>query len=113
MLSDPVQRAVYDEIHGYTATAINPFFDDSAPKDHVFVDEFTCIGIDNSAYDQKFLFVLHKGLGLFYFVDVDSGCKNCANVCPNVFKIEEDFGRSRVYSQSGSTELIQDAIDSW
>ncbi|CAL4894551.1 unnamed protein product [Urochloa decumbens] len=83
VLSDPAQRAVYDEIHGYTATAINPFFDDSAPKDHVFVDEFTCIG-----------------------------CKNCANICPNVFQIEEDFGRSRVYSQSGSTELIQDAIDS-
>uniref|UniRef100_A0A0E0L4W8 J domain-containing protein n=1 Tax=Oryza punctata TaxID=4537 RepID=A0A0E0L4W8_ORYPU len=83
VLSDPVQRAVYDEIHGYTATAINPFFDDSAPKDHVFVDEFTCIG-----------------------------CKYCANVCPNVFKIEEDYGRSRVYSQSGSTELIQEAIDS-
>ncbi|WVZ90371.1 hypothetical protein U9M48_036678 [Paspalum notatum var. saurae] len=83
VLSDPVQRAVYDEIHGYTATAINPFFDESAPKDHVFVDEFTCIG-----------------------------CKNCANICPGVFQIEEDFGRSRVYSQSGSTELIQDAIDS-
>ncbi|PVH62091.1 hypothetical protein PAHAL_3G204100 [Panicum hallii] len=83
VLSDPAQRAVYDEIHGYTATAINPFFDDSAPKDQVFVDEFTCIG-----------------------------CKNCANICPNVFQIEEDFGRSRVYSQSGSTELIQDAIDS-
>lgn len=83
VLSDPAQRAVYDEIHGYTATAINPFFDDNAPKDHVFVDEFTCIG-----------------------------CKNCANICPGVFQIEEDFGRSRVYSQSGSTELIQDAIDS-
>ncbi|CAD6271493.1 unnamed protein product [Miscanthus lutarioriparius] len=83
VLSDPAQRAVYDEIHGYTATAINPFFDDSAPKDHVFVDEFTCIG-----------------------------CKNCANICPGVFETEEDFGRSRVYSQSGSTELIQDAIDS-
>ncbi|TVU20496.1 hypothetical protein EJB05_36707 [Eragrostis curvula] len=83
VLSDPAQRAVYDEIHGYTATATNPFFDDSAPKDHVFVDEFTCIG-----------------------------CKNCANICPDVFQIEEDFGRSRVYSQSGNTELIQDAIDS-
>ncbi|BAS95020.1 Os05g0529700 [Oryza sativa Japonica Group] len=83
VLSDPVQRAVYDEIHGYTATATNPFFDDSAPKDQVFVDEFTCIG-----------------------------CKYCANVCPNVFRIEEDYGRSRVYSQSGSTELIQEAIDS-
>nr|AAS72346.1 unknown protein [Oryza sativa Japonica Group] len=63
VLSDPVQRAVYDEIHGYTATATNPFFDDSAPKDQVFVDEFTCIG-----------------------------CKYCANVCPNVFRIEEDYG---------------------
>ncbi|EES01416.1 hypothetical protein SORBI_3003G285400 [Sorghum bicolor] len=29
------------------------------------------------------------------------------------FKIEEDFGRARVYDQSGSTELIQKAIDSW
>ncbi|XP_006654690.1 chaperone protein dnaJ C76, chloroplastic-like [Oryza brachyantha] len=83
VLSDPIQRAVYDEIHGYSATAINPFFDDSAPKDQVFVDEFTCIG-----------------------------CKYCANVCPNVFRIEEDYGRSRVYSQSGRTELIQEAIDS-
>ncbi|KAM0908098.1 hypothetical protein ACQ4PT_015675 [Festuca glaucescens] len=72
VLTDPVQRAVYDELHGYAATAANPFFDDSAPKDHVFVDEFTCIG-----------------------------CKICANVCPNVFEIEEDFGRSRVCSQTG------------
>ena len=35
---------IYDEIHGYAMTAINPFLDDSAPKDHVFVDEFSCIG---------------------------------------------------------------------
>lgn len=83
VLSDPVQRAAYDEIHGYMATATNPFFDSNASKDHVFVDEFTCIG-----------------------------CRNCANICPGVFEIEEDFGRSRVYSQSGSTDLIQDAIDS-
>lgn len=45
ILSDPVQRMVYDEIHGYTVTAINPFLDDSTPKDHVFVDEFACIGM--------------------------------------------------------------------
>lgn len=45
MLSDPMQRMVYDEIHGYAATAINPFLDDSPPKDHTFVDEFCCIGI--------------------------------------------------------------------
>ncbi|KAL5656151.1 hypothetical protein ACJX0J_035470, partial [Zea mays] len=83
VLTDPIQRAVYDEIHGYAATATNPFLDGSAPRDHVFVDEFSCIG-----------------------------CKNCANVCSKVFEIEEDFGRARVYDQSGSTELIQEAIDS-
>lgn len=35
---------VYDEIHGYALTATNPFMDDSAPRDHAFVDEFSCIG---------------------------------------------------------------------
>lgn len=44
VLSDPVQRMVYDEIHGYALTAINPFLDDSCTKDHAFVDEFSCIG---------------------------------------------------------------------
>ncbi|CAO2178392.1 unnamed protein product [Urochloa humidicola] len=83
VLTDPIQRAVYDEIHGYAATATNPFLDDSAPRDHVFVDEFSCIG-----------------------------CKNCANVCSKVFQIEEDFGRARVYDQSGDTKLIEEAIES-
>jgi DnaJ-class molecular chaperone len=44
VLSDPIQRRVYDDIHGYSFTSINPFVDDSSPKDHVFVDEFSCIG---------------------------------------------------------------------
>ncbi|KAL2476655.1 DNAJ heat shock N-terminal domain-containing protein [Abeliophyllum distichum] len=83
VLSDPVQRMIYDEIHGYSLTAINPFLDDSSPKDHVFVDEFSCIG-----------------------------CKNCKNVCPSVFTIEEDFGRARAYSQSGNPESVQDAVNS-
>lgn len=83
VLSDPVQRMVYDEIHGYALTAINPFVDDSATKDHAFVDEFSCIG-----------------------------CKNCANMAPDVFAIEEDFGRARVYSQCGKPDLVQQAIDS-
>ncbi|XVE83562.1 hypothetical protein DITRI_Ditri16bG0097100 [Diplodiscus trichospermus] len=83
ILSDPVQRMVYDEIHGYALTAINPFVDDSTPKDHVFVDEFSCIG-----------------------------CKNCANVASDVFRIEEDFGRARVHSQCGNPRLVQQAIDS-
>ncbi|GAB2263035.1 hypothetical protein Droror1_Dr00004032 [Drosera rotundifolia] len=83
VLSDPVQRMVYDEIHGYSLTAINPFLDDTSPKDHVFVDEFNCIG-----------------------------CKNCANLCPKVFRIEEDYGRARAYNQSGNPDLVQQAIDS-
>ncbi|PIN22892.1 Molecular chaperone (DnaJ superfamily) [Handroanthus impetiginosus] len=83
VLSDPLQRMVYDEIHGYTLTATNPFFDDSSPRDHVFVDEFSCIG-----------------------------CKNCANVCSDVFAIEEDFGRARAYCQSGKRDLIQQAVES-
>nr|GMN67242.1 hypothetical protein TIFTF001_036306 [Ficus carica] len=84
VLSDPIQRMIYDEIHGYALTAINPFLEDSSVKDHAFVDEFSCIG-----------------------------CKNCANMCPDVFGIEEDFGRARVYNQCGKQELVQQAIDSW
>lgn len=83
VLSDPVQRMVYDEIHGYALTAINPFIDDSSTKDLAFVDEVSCIG-----------------------------CKNCANVAPDVFGIEEDFGRARVYSQCGNQQRVQEAIDS-
>ncbi|XP_020237150.1 chaperone protein dnaJ C76, chloroplastic [Cajanus cajan] len=83
VLSDPIQRRIYDEIHGYSLTSINPFLDDSSPKDHAFVDEFSCIG-----------------------------CKNCANVAPDVFAIEEDFGRARAYNQSGNPDLVQQAIDS-
>ncbi|XP_057792336.1 chaperone protein dnaJ C76, chloroplastic [Salvia miltiorrhiza] len=83
ILSDPVQRMVYDEIHGYALTAINPFFDDSSSKDHVFVDEFSCIG-----------------------------CKNCANVCSSVFAIEEDFGRARAYNQPGMLDSVQQAVES-
>lgn len=49
----------------------------------VFVDEFTCIG-----------------------------CKNCCNVCPKSFMIEDAFGRARV-SQQGmdNEEMLQEAID--
>ncbi|KAF3322018.1 Chaperone protein DnaJ [Carex littledalei] len=83
VLSDPVQRMVYDEIHGYALTAVNPFLDDTATKDHAFVDEFSCIG-----------------------------CKNCANICGDVFQIEDDFGRARVHCQSGNPNLIQEAIES-
>lgn len=44
VLSDPVQRMVYDEISGYSLTSVNPFLDFVRPKEHIFVDEFSCIG---------------------------------------------------------------------
>lgn len=82
-LTDPDKRAIYDEIAGFECEAINPFIDTSYAKDKVFVDEFTCIG-----------------------------CKNCCNVCASTFKIEDDYGRSRVMSQtSDSRNDIQEAID--
>jgi len=37
-------RAVYDEIKGYSVSAINPFLDTSEEREYAFVDEFTCIG---------------------------------------------------------------------
>ena len=60
VLSDPVQRMVYDEIHGYALTAVNPFLDGSSPKDHAFVDEFSCIGMSgqwtSNCYVNTFCF---------------------------------------------------------
>lgn len=62
---------VYDEIHGYALTAINPFFDDSSPKDHVFVDEFSCIGMSrvfNSSYFDFSLCFWYLGSKFAYHV---------------------------------------------
>ena len=40
------------------------------------------------------------------------GCRYCANVCPNTFLIEPDFGRSRAVRQDGdTTQRIQEAIE--
>lgn len=69
--------------------------------------------IDSSLVDRSYFWVMWSMIHLSLWMLTTAGCKNCANICPKVFQIEEDFGRSRVYSQSGSTELIQDAIDSW
>jgi ferredoxin len=50
------------------------------------------------------------------FVDELSciGCRNCTNVCPKTFQMEEDFGRARVFQQKvDGDELLQEAIDTW
>ena len=41
------------------------------------------------------------------------GCKNCANVAPDIFKIEEDFGRARACNQRGNPDLLQQAVETW
>ncbi|XP_024364480.1 uncharacterized protein [Physcomitrium patens] len=82
VLSDPDQRMVYDEINGYTLTFVNPFLNPKQERDHTFVDEFSCIG-----------------------------CKNCGNVAPGTFEIEEEYGRARVRCQSGNPRLTQEAIE--
>lgn len=67
MLADPIQRAVYDEIHGYAATATNPFLDDSAPRDHVFVDEFSCIGIEDFSLNRYFVWNQFEKFLIMFF----------------------------------------------
>eukprot|EP00878_Enallax_costatus_P007198 GHUV01007542.1.p1 GENE.GHUV01007542.1~~GHUV01007542.1.p1 ORF type:complete len:273 (+),score=70.63 GHUV01007542.1:976-1794(+) len=82
-LMDPERRATYDALAGFSANSINPFADTTLPADQVFVDEFTCIG-----------------------------CRNCTNVCPSSFAIEDDYGRARVMKQGADTEAkLQEAID--
>ena len=70
MLSDPIQRMIYDEIHGYSLTSINPFRDESSPKDHVFVDEFSCIGTVSLSRNYNVILyvhiVMHMKLFLIY-----------------------------------------------
>jgi len=59
VLSDPIQRMIYDEIHGYSLTSINPFLDESSPKDHVFVDEFSCIGTVSHSRNYTVILYVH------------------------------------------------------
>jgi ferredoxin len=82
-LSDPDKRTAYDAIAGFEIGGVNPFVDTSYERDQVFVDEFTCIG-----------------------------CKNCNNVCPSTFMMEEEWGRARVRDQGvDGVEKLQEAID--
>ena len=82
-LMDPDLRAEYDVISGFSINGTNPFIDSSYPAEFAFVDEFSCIG-----------------------------CRNCNNVCPKTFGMEEEYGRARVMQQKvDDPERIQEAID--
>lgn len=73
-LMDPEKRAEYDAISGFQLGGTNPFRDVHAERDQVFVDEFSCIG-----------------------------CRNCNNVCPRTFEMEDEYGRARVVDQGLDT----------
>lgn len=80
---DPDSRAEYDAISGFAIAGINPFMDATYAAEYAFVDEFSCIG-----------------------------CRNCNNVCPKTFEMEEEHGRARVMRQDADTpEKVQEAID--
>ena len=69
--------------HGSERSGLEPVLGGSLRQKGVYVDEVICIG-----------------------------CKHCANVAPNTFFIEPDYGRSRVIRQDGdSSNLVQEAID--
>ena len=83
-LMDEDSRAEYDVISGFSFTGTNPFTDRNYPAEFAFVDEFSCIG-----------------------------CRNCNNIAPKTFGMEEEFGRARVMKQGVDTdEKIQESIDS-
>ncbi|KAK9846614.1 hypothetical protein WJX81_007606 [Elliptochloris bilobata] len=82
-LMDKEKRAAYDALAGFTSGSVNPFTDTMYERDHAFVDEFSCIG-----------------------------CRNCNNVCPQTFGMEDDYGRARVMQQRvDPDEKVQEAID--
>ena len=96
ILSDPASRAMYDaELEQQRVDAADSFTGNAYSKwttrrakpgedRAVFVDEFTCIG-----------------------------CKQCVWAAPATFRMNEDYGRSRVFAQwLNDEDDIQQAIDS-
>jgi curved DNA-binding protein CbpA len=83
-LMDEDSRAEYDVISGFSFTGTNPFVDRNYPLEFAFVDEFSCIG-----------------------------CRNCNNIAPKTFSMEEEHGRARVMKQGVDTvDKLQESIDS-
>ncbi|KAL5707484.1 hypothetical protein ACHQM5_018382 [Ranunculus cassubicifolius] len=80
--------------------------EESSSFDGVADDYYAVLGLDHSFVKGE---KTHFDLKSF---SVHVGCKNCANVAPTVFEIEEDFGRARVHCQSGYSDIVQQAIES-
>ncbi len=86
--SPPARSGLEPELGGLLCdlsdrSGFEPELGDLFREKGVYVDEMTCIG-----------------------------CKHCSHVAPNAFYIEDDYGRSRVYSQDGHPEeILQEAID--
>ena len=78
-----------------------------------FLDDATVSLLDANDTSRKLFYEKLQSIWCNYASYPLTGCKNCTNVAPDVFAIEEDFGRARVYSQCGNPELIQQAVDSW
>jgi ferredoxin len=69
--------------HDVDRSGLEPELGGSLRQNAVYVDEGVCIG-----------------------------CKHCAHVARNTFFIEDNYGRSRVFSQDGDAEeVVQEAID--
>jgi ferredoxin len=69
--------------HDVNRSGLEPELGGSLRQNAVYVDEGVCIG-----------------------------CKHCAHVARNTFFIEDNYGRSRVFSQDGDAEeVVQEAID--
>ena len=72
-------------------------------------DNALCVHGEKSLYNT-----MYKDEKTYIFVlSFFACCKNCDNVAPDVFSIEKDFGKARVYNQYGDLELVQQAIESW
>jgi len=56
-----------------------------------------------------------RKVALKVYIDEDSciGCGTCEGICPEVFRLNEEEGKSQVIKPEGGPEgLIQEAIDS-
>ncbi len=113
-LSDPQKRAAYDAISGLAEDSVNPFTDATHERDQVSA----CVlavrgGVQGGWASSSQTDAAHQGTcarrcpaPAQVFVDEVTciGCRNCANVCPSSFKIE-DFHGAPLAARAGGREV--------